>query len=206
MINVEIGESIPLSKFLKTDIGQSILLGDLAQMSEYEGVLPEPDIGIGELGRFNSQLSLVLGRIPYFHNKPYFPLSPPEQQQEEMERVLSMGFREAIRGYGKLVFSLTPDRRMDREALSSLIYAIYLYGPHRTFVNYGAVAAVGEEAHLHFSHYINPHEPILNQDPVDLIFPRDRRGLEQAIIAVDLIPAHLMDQVKEYRTSRLFYR
>jgi len=206
MINAEIGESIPLSIFLKTDVGPSILLGDLAQMLGDEGILPEPDIGIGELGRFNSQLSLAFGKIPCFYNQPYFPLSSPEQQQDETIRVLSMGFREVARGYGKLVFSLTPDRRMGKAALSSLMYAIYLHGPDRTFVNYGTVATVGEESHLHFSHYINPHEPILNQDSIDLIFPRNIRRLEQARVSVDLIPVHLMNQVKEYRTRGLFYR
>ena len=204
MINAEIGELIPLSRFLKTDAGSSILLGDLAQMLGDEGILPEPDIGIGELGRFNSQLSLAFGKIPCFYNQPHFPLSSPEQQQDETKRVLSMGFREAARGYGKLVFSFTPDRRMGKDALSSLMYVIYLHGPYRTFVNYGRVATVGEESHLHFSGYLNPHEPILNQDPIGLIFPRNRRELEQARVAVDLIPVHLMNQVIEYRTIPLY--
>ena len=205
MRNVEIGESISLSSFLQMDLGLSIHLRDLAYMlGVEEEKLPEPEILVGEFGGLNSQLARVFGKYPYFYHTPYFPLLPPEKQQEEMEMLLSMDAREANSRYGKLIFSLTPDRRINRERLSTLQYALYLDGLYRTFVNYGRISAVGEEAHLHFRRFLNPHEHILDQDGFDLIFPRQRERAGQVRIAIDIIPRHLMREVIEYRTSPLY--
>jgi len=206
MINVDTGELISLPRFLQTDLGLSIHIRDLAyMMGVEEEKLPEPEIGVAELGGFNSQLARIFGKYPYFYHTPYFPFLPPENQQEEMERLSSMGAREANRRYGKLILSLTPYRSINRERLSSLPYAFYLHGPYGTFVNYGKVAAVEEDAHLHFRRFLNPHKLILNQDGVDLIFPRQRERAGQVSIAIDIIPRHLMHEVIEYRTN-LFYQ